>query len=111
MADERLMEVLKALGLPVARLSYEGGADTFITYRVLNGSADAFADDAGNAEGWTYRIDVYSRRDYTEILRQLRAGLREAGFYNIQTGPEMYEKDTEYYHMPVEADYMREDEE
>lgn len=111
MADERLMEVLNALGVPVERLSHKGGEDTFITYQILNGNEEAFADDEGHAEEWTYRIDVYSRGDYTELLRNLRAHLRATGFYNIVTGPEMYEDDTGYYHMPVEADYMREDEE
>ena len=106
--DAVLHDALRNLGIPVARLQWNGGDDTFITYQILDGSEEHFADDENHAEAWTYRIDLYSREDYIGLLRKVRSALKTAGFYNIVVDPELYESDTKYYHLPIEADYMME---
>lgn len=109
MVDERLKAALTRAGVPVARLKYTGRADTFITFRLLDGGEENHSDDDSHAEALTYRMDVFSKSDYTELVKTVKQAIKAAGFYGIVTGPEMYESDTEFYHMPIEANYMRED--
>lgn len=111
MADERITAALKTVGVTVQRMQYTGQADTFIVFQLLNGDEAHHSDDETRAEEITYRINVYSRRDYTQLIRNVKQALRAAEFYGITEGPELYEEDTGFYHMPMEANFMREDEE
>ena len=111
MVDERITEALKTAGVPVQRMQYTGQADTFIVFQLLNGDEAHHSDDETRAEEITYRINVYSRRDYMQLVRSVIQALRAAEFYGISIGPELYEEDTGLYHMPMEASFMREDEE
>ena len=109
MSDERLVMALKRLGVPFERGVFSGRADTYITFFLLDGNERFHADDSVRNEEDTYRIDVFSRTDYTQLIRELKREIRNAGFYGVNTGPEMYEDDTKLFHMPVEASCVRED--
>jgi hypothetical protein len=111
MADERITAALKTVGVPVQRMRYTGQAETFIVFQLLSGNEAHHSDDENHADEITYRINVYSRRDYTHLIRSVKQALRAAEFYGITEGPELYEEDTGFYHMPMEASFMREDEE
>ena len=107
-AENALSAALEGLGVPVSRLKHDGGEDQFITYQILTANEDYFSDDDNDAEEWTYRIDIYSRQNYLTLLSEAKKALKSAGFYNIIIDPEMYETDTKYYHLPMEATYMME---
>lgn len=111
MADERIMAALKTVGVPVRRLTYTGQDDAFITFQLISGEEEFHADDEHHADEITYRINVCARYDYTHLIRNVKQALRAAEFYGITEGPELYEEDTGFYHMPMEANFMREDEE
>ena len=105
-ADAAIKKALSGLGLPVARLRWDGGEDAFITYQILDSYEDDHADDESHAHIWTYRVDIYKRGDYMSLMQSAVKALKAAGFYGISIGPEMYENDTKYSHLPIEADYM-----
>ena len=77
--DSTLKALLDKLGVPVARLKYNGRAACF---------------------------NIYSKTDYFALLQRLKTALKAAGFYGITINAEVYEQDTGYYHVPVEIKYM-----
>lgn len=107
-ADTAIKRALSGLGVPVVRIRWDGGEDAFVTYQILDSFEDNHSDDESHANICTYRADIYKRGDYMSLMQSAVKALKAAGFYNISIGPEMYENDTKYYHLPIEADYMEE---
>ena len=103
--DALLKSTLSALCPHVARLVFHGKAATYITYQlVLSQDRDA-AEDAMQATEYTYRVDIYSKRDYMALLRRTKRALQAAGFFGIVIDPEVFENDTGFYHVPIEAKF------
>ena len=107
MVDALLNTTLEGLGYPVARLFYSGEADTFITFQIVSCRGVDAADDANTREETIYRVNIYSKGDYTSLLEGSMAALKAAGFRGITVDSETYEKDTEYYHVPIQIKYYR----
>lgn len=106
--DNHVKTTLEKLGFPVARLKYDGKAETFITYQLVVGLDTHFSDDESGAEEFTYRADLYSRGDYIAALRRLKRALKEAEFFGITFDPEVFEENTGYFHIPIEFKYNTE---
>ena len=70
----------------------------------------AAADDETHGTEYTYRVDIYSKRDYIALLRRVKQALKAAGFYGLVIDPEVYERDTGFYHVPIEAKYYEQTE-
>lgn len=107
MVDTLVNTTLEELGYPVARLFYGGEADTFITFQIVSCRGVDAADDANTREETIYRVNIYSKGDYTSLLESTMAALKAAGFRGITVDSETYEKDTEYYHVPIQIKYYR----
>lgn len=103
--DAAIKNALGALGVPVDRLFFDGEAETFITYQLVTGTDAGFMDDESTRSDYLYRVDIYSKVDYMALLRRTKQELRAAGFYEITIDPEFYEKDTGFFHVPIEARY------
>jgi hypothetical protein len=43
-------------------------------------------------------------------LRRVKQALKAAGFYGLVIDPEVYEQDTGFYHVPIEAKYYEQTE-
>jgi hypothetical protein len=104
--DALLKKTLDTLGVPVARVFFGGKAESFVTFQYLGGREDSHADDEAVSYEHAYRADIFSRSDYTGLLRQMKAALKPAGFYGIAVLAELYENDTGFYHIPTEFYYM-----
>lgn len=104
--DGLLKTTLEGLGVPVERLVFTGNAPIFFTYQFVLGADTAFADDDNEAEEFMYRVDLYTKGDFFALLRRTKQALKAAGFYGITVDPEIYERDTGYYHVPIEMKYM-----
>lgn len=103
--DALLKTTLDALCPNVARLVFSGKAGTYITYQlVLSQDKDAADDDMQGTE-YTYRVDIYSKVDYMALLRRTKRDLQAAGFFGIVIDPEVFENDTGFYHVPIEAKF------
>jgi hypothetical protein len=106
--DGLVKSTLLSLGVPVERLFYKGKAETYITFQYLHGQEAAHADDDSTAYEHSYRADIFSRSDYIALLRRVERALKSADFYGITVDAEIYEKDTGYYHIPIEFYFMEE---
>ena len=106
-ADKALDAALKALRYPVARAYYKGKpVSTYFTYQIIAGTPTAFADDDNTAMESTWRVDLYTKRNYTALLPKVIRALKDAGFYGVSIEAEMFEADTGFYHVPLEAKYL-----
>lgn len=103
--DARLKAALDAVGPKVARLVYRGKADVYITYQLVLAQDRDAADDEMHGTEYTYRVDIYSKTDFMQLLRRVKGALKGAGFYGIVIDPEAYEGDTGFFHVPIEARY------
>ena len=108
--DGLLKTTLDALCPNVARLFFRGKAGTYITYQLVSSEDMAAADDEMHGTEYTYRVDIYSKRDYIALLRRAKQALKAAGFYGLVIDPEVYEQDTGFYHVPIEAKYYEQTE-
>ena len=98
--DSLLHSTLKGLGVPVERLKYGGRAASYITYQLAAERDDFFADDEEGATEYTYQVHIFSKKDYFPLVKALKKALK------VQIGAEVFERDTGYYHIPVEIKFM-----
>lgn len=109
-ADKVLNAALKALGHPVARLYYKGKAvSTYFTYQLIMATPTAFADDDNTATESLWRVDLYSKGNYTTLLKDAIQSIKAAGFYGVSIEAEIYEQETGFYHVPIEAKFLMEE--
>lgn len=104
--DSLLHSTLKGMGVPVERLKYGGRVASYITYQLAAERDDFFADDEEGATEYTYQVHIFSRKDYFPLVKALKKALKAAGFYGVQIGAEVFERDTGYYHIPAEIKFM-----
>lgn len=87
--------------VPIAFLSYTGKAATYLTYYTWQEQPENFFDDEYHAEIVYCTIDIFSKGNFKNILKKVKQRLKETGFTWMDNGPESFEKDTGYYHVPV----------
>ena len=87
--------------VPIAFLSYTGKSETYLTYYTWYEQPDDFHDDDYHAEISYGTIDIFSKRNFKDILKKVKGKLKENGFTWTDNGPEEFEKETGYYHIPV----------
>lgn len=77
--DSTLKALLDKLGVPVARLKYNGRAACFITYQLVVGRDTLFSDDEEGAQEYTYQINIYSKTDYFRTSPALKNSAESGG--------------------------------
>jgi hypothetical protein len=111
-AGKAIDTALKTLGLPVSRAFRKVNAQTapraYITYQLIIGLGAEYADDEELMTETTWRIDLFSKDNYTALLPEIVRALKAADFYGVLTEAEQYEQDTGYYHISFEAKFLTE---
>ena len=83
-----------------AYLNYKGHGEPYIVWMNIDAD-DSFSGD-DDLLGYVdfYDFDVYAKGNFTQIIEELKARLKNAGFtWNpSRTSADMYEEDTGYYH-------------
>ena len=78
---------------------------TYITYYTMLEKNNAYADDEEVETDTTGTVDIFCKGNYKSLLADVKARLKIAGFTISSSGPEQYESDTGYYHVPIDI-YM-----
>lgn len=73
--------VIAFTGYPCAQVSYNGEAETYFVFN-MDAIPDGFADDDAQADRWLIQLHLFApfTQDTTEIRRQIRRAIRDAGF-------------------------------
>lgn len=92
--------ILNTLDVPHAFLYYDGHAETYITYMQYDKANSFHGDDELLGYVIYYDFDIYSKSNYLSLAANLIEAMTGAGWtYEVsRESPDMYEKDTKYYH-------------
>ena len=85
----------------ISFLNYTGNSDVYLTYYTWLEKPENFYDNENHSEIAYGTIDIFSKINFKDILESVKIKLKENGFIWTDNGPETYEQDTGYYHVPV----------
>lgn len=99
------------VSVPVSFLYYEGHGEPYITYMQTDADSSYSGDDELLGYADYYDVDIYSKGDYTNIVKSVKALLKANDFVwqPSRTSPDMYETDTGYYHKTLCFAILREE--
>jgi len=95
--NQEVIKALKDIGVPVSFQTYTGAADTYITFFTYLDKPEQHADDKETITGHYVQIDVWSKKDYTELVKTVYKKMLDAGFTK-QSFYDLYEDDVKIYH-------------
>ena len=104
--NKDILMALSPLNIPVAFQTYSGKADTYITFFSYLEKAELHADDKEEIGGTYIQIDLWSKNDYTDLVKEVHNYMKETGFIKLNFY-DLYEKDTKVYHKVMR--YRREE--
>jgi len=97
MMNSLVLAALDGIGVPVSFQTYTGEADTYITFFTYLDRPEEHADDKEIITGYYVQLDIWSKGDYTELVktvhqRMVSFGFRKQNFYDL------YEDELSIYH-------------
>lgn len=108
--NKKVLDTLKPLNVPIGYLKYSGEEDIYITFHEYLQSGDDFEDDEEVFTGHYVQVDVWSKTDYTELVKNIKSYLKLAGFKRLDES-DFYEIDTDLYHKGIRFFYLESKEE
>lgn len=109
MINKLIIDTLKPLSVAVSFQKYTGKASTYITFHEYLGSGEAFEEDEEVFTGHYFQIDVWSKNDYTNLVKSIKETLKSIGFKRLDEA-DLYEKDIDLYHKGIRFFYLEEKE-
>jgi len=103
--NTKVMSALSELNIPVSFQVYAGTADTYITFFCYLENGEMFADDVQQGTGYYIQVDLWSKSNYTDMVEQAKAVMRNAGF-SLLSAHDLYEADTKVYHKVLRFYYL-----
>ena len=97
--NSELKEVLSNLDVPVAHLKYKGIETTYVVWSIIDEVPVFSCDDEIEYSLVTVDIDIYSKSNYLNIMSSIKNIMKENNWIWQEDSIEMYEEDTELYHI------------
>ena len=95
--NEVILAALSDVRVPVHFQTYSGKAETYITFFTYLEQTEQHADDEVKVTGYYSQIDIWSKADYINVVKEVHNRMKNAGFRKIQFY-DLYEKDAKLYH-------------
>ena len=92
-----ILAALKDLKVPVRFQTYTGKEETYITFFTYLDRPELHSDDRELITGNYIQIDVWSKKDYTNIVDRVHQNMIDAGFRKLNFY-DLYEDDLKIYH-------------
>lgn len=94
--------------IPVCFLEYDGQNDTYITYMETHKDNIFNADDEIIGYVDYYDFDIYSKKNYLGVLKELKKILKANGFSwePENDSSDLFETDTKFHHKTVCFSYI-----
>lgn len=92
MMDNEIIQSLSSLGVDFAYEEYTGESDTYIVYSEYDGRPEAYADNQEILEAFYYQFDIFTKSDYSALLKSLKqslfllGGTRQNEFSHFESG-------------------------
>lgn len=105
--NQKIIDTLSTLGLPVKESIYTGNEEKWIVFNYADDRGDAYANDAPTVEVVTMHIHLYVPLvfNYPKMKKDIRSLLFEAGFSYATVSTEI-ETDTRLRHLIFECEYV-----
>ncbi|WP_440894972.1 hypothetical protein ACS127_10385 [Amphibacillus sp. Q70] len=106
--NKKIFDALAPLKVDVEWQDYSGSDDTYIRFFFLPQVPFSLDDEGGYVTHYV-QIDIFSKWDYTELVKNTKKLLKQAGLRkNFED--ENYEKDTGFYHKILRYYFITEEE-
>lgn len=99
--NKLIIDTLSPLNIPVSFQTYSGVSNQYITFFFYGDKGELYEDDKEASTGYYVQIDIWSKGSYTNLVKEVKRLMTEAGFIKRPSGPELYEDDTKIYHKPL----------
>lgn len=107
MINKLIINTLKPLNIPVCFQRYSGKSETYITFHEYLETGEEYEDDEESLTSHYIQIDVWSKSDYTSLVKEVKNLLITAGFQRLNEA-DLYEEDTKIYHKGLKFYYLEE---
>lgn len=99
------------VSVPVSFLYYKGHGEPYITYMQTDADSSYSGDDELLGYADYYDFDIYSKGDYANIVKSVKALLKANDFVwqPSRSSADMFETDTGYYHKTLCFAILREE--
>lgn len=74
--EEYIENSLNEYDFPIKHKSYDGKADTYITYFEMNNFDDDYSNDEAEIEVHSLQIDLFSKNDVKRIKKEIQKTLK-----------------------------------
>lgn len=95
--NKEVLSALKDIHVPVRFQTYTGNAETYITFFTYLDRPEQHADDVEATTGYYVQIDIWSKGDYTSLVKSVHEKMKASGFMK-QNFYDLYEEDLKIYH-------------
>lgn len=93
--------------IPSCPLRYRGKAEQYIIWTIISETPQSASDDSWDISAIEIDVDIYSTAGYYDIYDAVIDLFTAAGWVWTDSGPEMYEEDTGYFHRTVTFQHER----
>lgn len=105
--NQRILQALKSVGVPVSFQQYSGQTSSYITFFTYLEAGEQYADDREAVTRFSVQLDVWSKQDYTELVKAVDQAMHVAGF--VKNGYfDLYETDSQMYHKAMRFHFEEE---
>jgi hypothetical protein len=93
--------------IPTAHIKYKGKETTFVVWTITGNTPALSGDDEQLYGTITVDVDIYSKGNYLSVLKEVKRLMKENEWIWTEDSPEMYEDDTELYHITASFEKER----
>lgn len=102
--NKLIIDTLKPLGVPVAFANYNQTADTYIVFIEYNQASRMNADDNELITKHFFQVDVFSRENYLQLVKDVKQLMKKAGFGRMFES-ETYDDDMKMFRKILRFNY------
>lgn len=95
--NSEILKALKDIGVPVRFQSYTGKEESYITFFTYLDKPELHSDDKEVITGNYIQIDVWSKKDYTDLVDKVHQNMIDGGFRKLNFY-DLYEDELKVYH-------------
>lgn len=95
--NKMILAALKDIGVPIRFQTYTGKEESYITFFTYLDRPELHSDDMELITGHFIQIDVWSKRDYTDLVDLVHQSMIDAGFIKLNFY-DLYEEELKIYH-------------
>ncbi len=99
------MDTLKETNIPVSHATYNQTDDVYIVFMEYNQMPSLIADDEERYTAHSFQVDVFSKGNYLELVKDVKSRLKKAGFRRMFES-ETYDENMQRFRKILRVSYI-----